>query len=157
MSQKTPTKQLDISADTLMIKEHKEVPDAIARSAMQIHEASVRRGIALLCANLINHTNYTRYISTLFNHMHRDPPPGYSRCPVFQIVAADKAVWQKLLEDNIKLRRSPAGTLALDDALQRALESYEVSFCLLPLQAKKDTNKTKRRKRKKRLIGQTDR
>ena len=74
MNQKTPTKQLDIAADTLVIKEHKEVPDAIAHSAMQINEAFVRRGVALLCADLVTHTNYTRYISTLFNHMHRDPP-----------------------------------------------------------------------------------
>ena len=149
MNQKTPTKQLDIAADTLVIKEHKEVPDSIAHSAMQINEAFVRRGVALLCADLVTHTNYTRYISTLFNHMHRDPPVGYSRCTVSQIVSADKAVWQKLLQDNVKPRRQPDGTLALDDSLQRALESYEVSFCLLPLHAKKDGNKTKEKKEKK--------
>ena len=141
MNQKTPTKQLDIASDTLIIKEHKEVPDAIAHSAMQIHEAFVRRGIALLCADVIDHGKYTRYISTLFNHMHREPPAGYSRCTVTQIVAADRAVWQKLLEDNIKPRRQADGTLPLDEALQKALESYEVSFCLLPLQAKKEPKK----------------
>ena len=81
--------------------------------------------------------------------MHRDPPAGYSRCTVSQIVSADKAVWQKLLQDNVKPCRQPDGTLALDEALQRALGSYEVSFCLLPLQAKKDGNKTKEKKEKK--------
>ena len=141
MNQKTPTKQLDIASDTLIIKEHKEVPDAIAHSAMQIHEAFVRRGIALLCADVIDHGKYTRYISTLFNHMHREPPAGYNRCTVTQIVAADRAVWQKLLEDNIKPRRPADGTLPLDEALQKALESYEASFCLLPLQAKKEPKK----------------
>ena len=60
---------------------------------------------------------------------------------VTQIVAADRAVWQKLLEDNIKPRRQSDGTLPLDEALQKALESYEVSFCLLPLQAKKEPKK----------------
>lgn len=149
MNQKTPTKQLDIPADTLVIKEHKEVPDAIAHSALQIHEAFVRRGVALLCADLVSHTNYTRYISTLFHRMHRDPPIGYNRCTASQTASGDKAVWQKLLQDNVKPRRSPDGTLALDDALQRVLESYEVSFCLLPLQAKKDGNKTKEKKEKK--------
>ena len=141
MNQKTPTKQLDIASDTLIIKEHKEVPDAIAHSAMQIHEAFVRRGIALLCADVIDHGKYTGYISTLFNHMHREPPAGYNRCTVTQIVAADRAVWQKLLEDNIKPRRQADGTLPLDEALQKALESYEVSFCLLPLQGKKEPKK----------------
>ena len=141
MNQKTPTKQLDIAADALIIKEHKEVPDAIAHSAMQIHEAFVRRGIALLCADIIDPGKYTRYINILFNHMHREPPAGYNRCTVSQIVAADRAVWQKLLEDNIKPRRQADGTLPLDEALQKALESYEVSFCLLPLQSKKEPKK----------------
>ena len=149
MNQKTPSKQLDIAADTLVIKEHKEIPDAIAPSARQINEAFVRRGVALLCADLVSHTNYIKCISTLFNHMHRDPPAGYSRCTVSQIVSADKAVWQKLLQDNVKPRKQCDGTLSLDEALQRALESYEVSFCLLPLQAKKDGNKTKEKKEKK--------
>ena len=141
MNQKTPTKQLDIAADALIIKEHKEVPDAIAHSAMQIHEAFVRSGIALLCADIIDPGKYTRYINILFKHMHREPPPGYNRCTVSQIVAADRAVWQKLLEDNIKPRRQADGTLPLDEALQKALESYEVSFCLLPLQSKKEPKK----------------
>lgn len=34
MNQKTPTKQVDIAADIFVIKEHKEIPDAIAHSAM---------------------------------------------------------------------------------------------------------------------------
>ena len=93
MNQKAPAQQLDIAPDTLVIKEHKEVPDAMAHSAMQIHEAFVRRGVALLCADVIDHGKYTRYISTLFNQMHRDPPAGNNRCTVTQIVAADKAVW----------------------------------------------------------------
>lgn len=100
MNQKNPTKQLDIAADTLVIKEPKEVPDAVAHSAMQVHEAFVRRGIALLCADVVRHDKYTKCVSTLFNHMHREPPVRYSRCTVSQFVAADKAVWQKLLEDN---------------------------------------------------------
>ena len=147
MSQKNPTKQLDIAADSLVIKEHREVPDAIAHPAMQVHESFVRRGIAMLCADVVSHDKYTEYISTLFNHMHRDPPPGYSRCTVSQIVSADKAVWQKLLEDNIKPRRQADGSLQLDDALQKALESYEVSFCLLPLQSKKEPKKEKKEKK----------
>jgi len=34
MNQKTPTKQVDIAADIFVIQEHKEIPDAIAHSAM---------------------------------------------------------------------------------------------------------------------------
>lgn len=53
--------------------------------------------------------------------MNRDPPPGYSRCSVSQIVAADKAVWQKLLQDGVHPRRLPSGELPLSEGLINAL------------------------------------
>ena len=54
-----------------------------------------------------------------------------------QIFAADKAVWSKLLEDGIRPRRDQGGALPLDTHLMKALESYAVSFTLLPLPQKK--------------------
>ena len=57
-------------------------------------------------------------------------------------------MWQKLLEDNIKPRRQADGTLPLDEALQKALERYEVSFCLLPLQTKKEPKKKEKKEKK---------
>ena len=56
-----------------------------------------------------------------------------------QIVQADKLVWQKLLEDGVQPKRRADGSLPLDDKLIEALESYQVSFALLPLHTKKDT------------------
>ena len=56
-------------------------------------------------------------------------------CP--QIVAADKAVWAKLLEEGVKPRRDSDGTLPVDVGLMKALESYAVSFSLLPLPQQK--------------------
>ena len=46
----------------------------------------------MVFADLVQHTAYTRYITTLFSHLHREPPAGFSRCTVSQIVSADKAV-----------------------------------------------------------------
>ena len=54
-----------------------------------------------------------------------------------QIVNADKSVWAKLLEDGIKPRREASGELPLDKHLLKALESYTVSFTLLPLPQQK--------------------
>ena len=53
-----------------------------------------------------------------------------------QLVSADRAVWQKLLEEGVRPRRNALRHLPLDDALQKALESYDVSFALLPLASK---------------------
>ncbi len=137
---KSPLKQLEIESDKLVLKEHQDVPAETAHSGPQVKEALERRGLGLVFADLITHSSYTRYISALFAHLHREPPPGYSRCSVSQLVAADKAVWSKLLEDNVKPRRNPDGTYPLDGVLVRALESYQVSFSLLPLPQTKKPN-----------------
>ena len=137
--QKSPAKQVEIDSDRLIVREKNEVPDEAAHSALQVKEAMERRGIGLVFADMFTYTTYSKYLTALFAHMHRDPHPGYARTSVSQIVSADKAVWAKLLEDGVRPRRDPAGVLPLDLHLMKALESYAVSFTLLPLpQQKKD-------------------
>ena len=154
---KSPLKQLEIESDKLVLKEHQEVPSETAHSGLQVKEALERRGLGLVFADLITHASYTRYISALFAHLHRDPPAGYSRCSVSQLVSADRAVWSKLIEDGIKPKRDTHGVLPLDTALTRALESYQVSFALLPLpQAKKPNPKNDKDKDKDRVYNVWD-
>ena len=135
LNQKSATKQLDISAESLIVKEKHDTPDMTVTSALQVQEAFQRRGIALVFADLITHESYTRYLTTLFGHLHRDPPAGYARTNVSQLVNADKSVWQMLLRP----KRDEAGVLALDSKLMESLQSYRVSFTLLPMIAKKDS------------------
>ena len=138
LNQKSPTKQLDISAENLIVKEKTDTPDMTVTSALQVQEAFQRRGIALVFADLITHESYTRYLTTLFGHLHRDPPGGYARTTVSQLVAADRTVWQMMLEEGVQPKRDESGTLALDSKLMESLQSYRVSFSLLPLIAKKE-------------------
>ena len=79
-------------------------------------------------ADLITHESYTRYLTTLFGHLHRDPPLGYARTSVSQLVSADKTVWQMLLEEGVQPKRDESGELALDVKLMESLQSYRVSF-----------------------------
>ena len=139
LNQRSPTKQLDISAENLIVKEKQDTPDMTVTSALQVQEAFQRRGIALVFADLISHDCYTRYLTTLFGHLHRDPPSGYARTTVSQLVAADRTVWQMLLEESVQPKRDEQGVLALDTKLMESLHSYRVSFALLPLIAKKDS------------------
>lgn len=138
LRRKSPSKQLEVSAENLVIKEHKDVPDMTTTSALQVPEALNRRGIALVFADLVQHECYSRYMANLFSHLHREPPAGYSRCAVSQLVQADKAVFQVLLEQNIRPKRDQIGVLPLDDALNAALTSYQISFLLMPMPAKKE-------------------
>ncbi|CAL1136168.1 unnamed protein product, partial [Cladocopium goreaui] len=60
------------------------------------------------------------------------------RTTVSQLVTADRTVWQMLLEEGVQPKRDEMGSLALDTKLMESLQSYRVSFSLLPLIAKKD-------------------
>ena len=80
--QKNPAKQVEIDSDRLIIKERNEIPDETAHSALQVKESLERRGIGLVFADMVTYTAYSKYLTTLFSHMHRDPPPGYARTTV---------------------------------------------------------------------------
>ena len=45
-------------------------------------------------------------------------------------------VWQTLLEQGVRPKRDQSGDLPLNDKLMETLQSYRVSFCLLPLASK---------------------
>lgn len=62
---RSPSKQLDISAASLIVKETKEVPDMAATSALQVQEALTRRGLGLTFADLVSYNAYTRYLTSL--------------------------------------------------------------------------------------------
>ena len=143
---KSPSKQLELSSDNLVVKEQQSVPDMSATSALQVQEAMIRRGLGMAFADVVTYQDYSRYITMLFSHLHREPPPGYNRCSVSQIIAADKAVFQRLLEQDVKPKRDAAGECALDEKLMQALESYQVSFALLPLAAKRESQPSQPKK-----------
>ena len=44
----------------------------------------------------------------LFSHLNRDPPAGYNRCSVSQLLAADRAAWCSLIEVNTKPVAKPS-------------------------------------------------
>lgn len=66
-------------------------------------------------------------------------PTGYSRVSTSQLAAADKLVFQKLIEEGTVPARSASGVYPLDTALIQALQSYEVSFAFLPLPSKSES------------------
>ena len=99
----------------------------------QFSDAFRRRGLALCFANLVHWSSYEKYLNTLFSHLHREAKPNYMKCTIRQIVEADRLCWSHLIEQNIRPRPSPGDPLPLDTKLQAALESYHVSFELMPL------------------------
>ena len=86
---KSPSRKVEVSADALVLKETSEVPEGPIQSALLVQEALTRRGLGLVFADLTDHDRYCKDLSTLFSHLHREPPAWYNRCSVSQLIAAD--------------------------------------------------------------------
>ena len=103
MHGKPAARQVELDHSKLVIREHEEITQP-AGSALQVQESLRRRGLA-----------YT--LTKLFAHLHREPPPGFNRVSVSQIVEADRQVFVRLIEANTKPRKDPSGSFPLDAEL----------------------------------------
>ena len=121
------SKQIQLDTDHLVVKEKSDTPDQVAATEMQIYEALRRRGVAYAFADLLEWTVHERYITQLFGHLRKDPPQGYVKTSIQQLLRADRAVWAKIIEDNVSV------DVPLDAAVPAAPHSSEIAFHLVPL------------------------
>eukprot|EP00435_Cladocopium_sp_Y103_P046499 s2235_g13.t1 len=133
---KPQSKLLEVESSKIVVRDKESEHEAQVESSYQVLEALKRRGLALDFAGVMSFVHHEKYVQVLFAHLNRDPPPGYNRCSVSQLIAADRAAWCHLIEKNVKPRPDAAGVLELNTKLEEALKTYEVSFTLLPLAAK---------------------
>ena len=147
---KPEKKYLEFESNKLLVKGHAEVPDSYPHSALQLQEALLRRGLAFAFAQIVSFPAYQRYVSALFMHFSREPPPGYSRCSVAQLARADRLLFEKLVEKDLKPRRTAAGGLPLDTALINGVELYEITVALLPLPLSEVSRRPGKREREQR-------
>ena len=84
-------------------------------------------------ADILSWEAHERYLQQLTSHLRVDPPTGYTRPTLQQILKADRQVFMYLIRIGAQLKRLPDNKLDLDSKLFQALQSYEVGFHLLPL------------------------
>ena len=82
---KSPSKQLALESDKLVLKETHNIPDETATSELKVMEALKRRGLPYTFADALSFTAYDQYLTKLFSHLRKDPPKGFSRCSVSQL------------------------------------------------------------------------
>ena len=134
VSMSKSAKQIEIDTDKLVVKEKAETPDCTTTGEMETFEALRRRGVAYAFVDILSWEVHERYLMMLFGHSRRPPPQGYQETTLQQVLRADRAVFTKLIQDNIGLRRdATTGDLPMDQAIINALSSYDVGFHLMPL------------------------
>lgn len=115
------------------MKDGTSIPSETIFTSLHFQKALTRRAIAYEFAQLISFDVSRRYCDMLIKHLGREHPPGYSATTLAQLIKADQQVWAKLAEAGSDIRRNNAGELPLDKLLISSLESYEISFYLLPM------------------------
>ena len=134
VSMSKSAKQIEVDTAKLVAKEKAETPDCTATGEMETFEALRRRGVAYAFVDILSWEVHERYLMTLFGHSRRLSPQGYQKTTLQQVLRADRAVFTKLIQDNVGLRRdTTTGDLPMDDAIISALSSYDVGFHLMPL------------------------
>ena len=136
VAHKPQAKLLEVEASKIVVRDRDLDHEASVQSSYQALEALKRRGLAFDFAGIMAFSKHDRYVQLLFSHLNREPPAGYNRCSVSQLLAADRAAWSHLIESNVKPRPDASGVSALDTKLEEALKTYEVSFTLLPMASK---------------------
>ncbi|CAE7032352.1 unnamed protein product [Symbiodinium sp. CCMP2592] len=129
---KAQSKVLSLEEGKLAISEEKGLPEVACGSALLLQEALKRRGVALQFAGVASYVAHERYVLKLFGHMGREPPPGYARTSVHQLLTADRQVWTRMIENEVSPKRSADGRYPVDRALLPTLETFDVTVALLP-------------------------
>ena len=126
------SRELSLEKGSLVLTNQDQLTSA-TDSEIKLHNALVRRGIALQFAKLMSHAQHTEWATFLFEALHRDAPPGYSRPSVAQLLQCDRAAWARLGSTVNSIRQDQLGGYPLGDALLALRSDPYITLYLAPL------------------------
>ncbi|CAL1140183.1 unnamed protein product [Cladocopium goreaui] len=130
---RTKTKELAFEGGSLIVKDKDDKLVAPTSSELQFLNAMTRRGVSMKFARLMTFEQHTMWTSFLLQALQREPPPGYSKPGLHQLMLSDKAAFTKLEPDVLRLtgpaRRQPwRKTVELLPLLQHRLLRHDIVF-----------------------------
>ena len=102
-------------------------------SEIKLHYAFTRRAVSLAFARVMSFQQHSAWVNFLFESLHREVPPGYSKANLSQVVSCDKAAWARLATLNISTREAADGSFPLGDALLALKGDPSIALYLAPL------------------------
>ena len=69
-----------------------------------------------------------KWMATMFAAYATEPPPGFSKVGLQQLVAADKALWTILPRDHTTVKPDQTGTRPLDDAIMKLMHDPRITM-----------------------------
>ena len=126
-------KELTLERGSLIVKSSEDKTQCATDSEIKIHYAMVRRGLALQFSRLMSYAQHTEWETWLFESIHREPPPGYARPSLAQVLQCDKAAWSRLTTTVTDVRQTAAGQYPLGVALLAMRNDPNIALYLAPL------------------------
>ena len=126
-------KELTLEKGSLVVKSSEEKLTSSTDTEIKVHYAMVRRALALQFAQLMSFDQHGRWEQFLFESLHREPPPGFNRPSLGQILQCDKAAWQRLGTTVNEVRQRRDGTYPLGEALLALMHDPNITLFLMPV------------------------
>ena len=126
------SRELTLEKGALILKSDDKL-QCSTDSEIKLHEAFTRRAIAYAFARLMTFQQHCAWETFLFESLHREVPPGYSRASLSQVISCDKAAWARLATLNVPVRETPDGRFPLGEALLNLRLDPAIALYLAPL------------------------
>ena len=139
--------KLDSSSSALVVKEQVLDKDCNMHSELEVLQAMTRRSLAMDCVGLMTYATAQKWVTTLFNVLQQQPPPGFIRVSLTQLLRTDRQAFIKMSETCLNgIRPTPDGVRPLDAAMANVCNDSTVMFYMLPTLAPKEVAEPKKRK-----------
>ena len=136
-----PDKQikLDENKTGLVIKVAGQEREISIASDLSLFQAMCRRGLAMDLVGVASYDTVMRWTNRMFTMYTQAPAPGFSKVTQAQLLRADRQAFLRLAEMVTSgFKPNAAGTLPLDEALDRLHTDVTVTYHMLPLPQGKD-------------------
>lgn len=129
----TKSKELTLEKGSLVLKQGDDKLTSPTDSEIKVHYALVRRGISFQFAKLMSFHQHSQWETFLFEALHREPPPGYQRPTLAQLLQCDKAAFSRLGTQVTNVRQREDGTYPMGEALLALRQDPNIALYLMPL------------------------
>ena len=133
-----PDKQIKIdeAKGSLVFKDAPQEHDTDVSSDLALRQAMARRALAMDLVGMASYSAVMKFVNRMFNFMAQTPAPGYAKISHTQLLRADRQAFLRLAETvSPPFTENAAGTLPIDDALNRLDTDVTVTYHMLPILA----------------------
>ena len=96
---------------------------------LKVHQAFIRRGLALEMANLASYLQHEKVVREFMTRLTQTPPPGFKKVTIEAVLRADKELWRRIADRcRSDLRMSDKGQYPVDVAMEELYLTPQVAF-----------------------------